>query len=499
MMRALIAALALALASCGGTDTTDDGADDTAGDETTVEVVMERTREAPPESGTPRDIHFPPVATATTSSGLALNTVHFGQLPIVYLRLTIRSGSSTDPDDLPGVAHFVSQMLKEGTRRRTSAQIAEEIEFLGADLVVGDDEENLYVMVRALSEHLDEAMELLADVVRNPRFREGELRRLKARELDRLRLSARQPRYLARRTIYRELYGEHPYAVTDTNPDAVGRMRRSDLQSWHRANVVPSNSFLVAVGNVDPAAVQSAAEEHFRGWRNRAVAETTYADPPQRTSRSVIIVDRPSSEQSTIYVGNLALSRNSDDYVPLRVANQVLGGSAASRLFMDLREQRSLTYGAYSVVGERIQVAPFIAYARVRNEVTEAAVAGFMEHLDRIVAEEAPAEEIVNAQRYLSDSFPLQIETASRIAFMIEELRVYGLADDYWDGYRSAIRAVTPAQAHAAARAYIRPSQGLIVAVGRATEIVEPLRRYGPVRVIDTDGNEVSTFEQTSE
>lgn len=498
MKRTLIAGLALALASCGGQDGADDD-DDTSGGETTAPIVREHEREAPPESGTPRDIQFPAITTATTSSGLALNTVRFGELPLVYLRLIIRSGSAADPADLPGVARFVSQMLKEGTRRRTSAQIAEEIEFLGADLVTGSDEESVYVMVRALSEHLDEAMELLADVAQNPRFSPAELRRLKARELDRLRLSAQQPRYLARRTIYRELYGEHPYAAVDTNPEAVGRITRAELRRWHRAHVVPGNSFLIAVGNVDPARVESAAEEHFRGWRNRSVAEPTYADPPQRSSRSVIIVDRPSSQQSTIFVGNLALTRNSPDYVPLRVANQVLGGSAASRLFMDLREQRSLTYGAYSSVGERIEIAPFIAHARVRNEVTEEAVAGFMEHLDRIVREEASPGEILDAQRYLSDSFPLQIETASRIASMIAELRVHGLADDYWDGYRSAIRAVTPAQAHTAARTYIRPDQALIVAVGRATEIVEPLRRYGPVRVIDTEGNEISTFEQLSE
>ena len=228
MRPTIIAGLALALASCGGPET--EAEDDTTGDETVVEVVQEREREAPPASGPARDIQFPTVATATTSSGLALNTVQFGNLPIVYLRMTVQSGGAQDPEGMPGVAHFVSQMLKEGTRTRSSAQIAEEVEFLGANLVVGDDEENIYIMVRALAEHLDEAMELLADVTRNPRFQEAELRRLKARELDRLRLSSQQPRYLARRTIYRELYGEHPYAEVDTND------RRSSAASAARTS-----------------------------------------------------------------------------------------------------------------------------------------------------------------------------------------------------------------------------------------------------------------------
>lgn len=486
------------LASCG---TPPEPVDDseTNGGETTVEVIQEPPRQPPPESGPTRDIQFPEIARARTSSGVELNTVRFGSLPVIYLRLVIRSGAASDPGDLPGVAHFVGQMLKEGTRSRRSAQLAEEVEFLGADLSVGSDEENVYVMVRALDEHLEEAMEILADVARNPRFSTTELDRLKRRELDRLRLSSRQPRYLARRALYEHLYGSHPYARTDTTPAVVEQLDRGDLVRWHRAHFVPSNAFLVAVGNVDPARVRRVAEQHFRGWSNRTVREPTYAEPPPRTTREVLVVDRPSSEQSTIYVGNLALARNSPDFIPLSVANQVLGGSAASRLFMDLREQRSLTYGAYSAVGERAQIAPFVAFANVANDKTERAIAAFMEHLDRIAAEAPPAEEVTNAQRFLSDSFPLHIETASRIAHMVEELRVFGLDDDYWDGYRTAIRAVTPAQAHQAAQTYIRGNQALIVAVGRADAIVEPLRHYGPVRVVDTEGNEISTFEMITD
>ncbi|MBX3269360.1 MAG: insulinase family protein [Sandaracinaceae bacterium] len=490
-----LALVALALASCGGPDARP-RRDPPPNERTRVEVVAVPAQQSPPESGPPRDIDFPDVVTATTSSGLATNTVRFGDLPVVYLRLVVRTGGAADPAELPGLAHFVSQMLKEGTQTRTSAQLAEAVEFLGAELDVGDDEENVYVMVRALTDHLDAAMELLADVARNPRFSDSELRRLKAREHDRLRLLAQQPHHLARRTLYAELYGAHPYARIDTTPAAVDRVRRTDLVRWHGQHLVPNNTLLIAVGNVDPSAVQQSAERHFGRWRSRPVRRLTYPSPPTRTERQVVIVDRPSSQQSTIFVGNLALARNAPTFVRLEVANQVLGGSAASRLFMDLREQRSLTYGAYSQVAERAQVAPFVAFARVRNQVTAEAVAGLFEHLDRIVAEAPPAEELANAQRYLSDSFPLQIETAARIGHMVQQLRVFDLPEDYWDTYRSSIRGVTPADAHGAAQAYIQPDRALIVAVGRAADIAEPLRRYGPVRIIDTNGRVASTLAQ---
>ncbi|HEY8431267.1 MAG TPA: pitrilysin family protein [Sandaracinaceae bacterium] len=493
MKRALTLSIAAALAasSCAGPSAADRGAG-TSGGETTVEVVREHPRrEEPPPSGPARDIQFPPIARTQTSSGLELNTVEFGGLPLVYLRLVVKSGSASDPADLPGLAQMVAEMLKEGTRSRTSAQLAEDVEFLGADLSVGADAENLYIMISALSEHLDQAMEILADVARNPRFAEAELRRLKRRELDRLALSSQEPRYLARRELYRELYGSHPYAHIDATPESVRRISRRDLSAWHRAHVVPNNAFLVAVGDVQPARVQAAAERAFRGWRARPVPEERYPAPPERTAREVLVVDRPESLQSVIYVGNLALARNDPDFVPLQVANQVLGGSAASRLFMDLRERRSLTYGAYSSIQELAQVAPFTAFASVRNDVTAEAMAGFMEHLERIVAEPPSQDELTDAQRYLSDSFPLDIETAGRIARMVESLRIFGLPDDYWDTYRTSIREVTAEQAHAAAREHIRPDRALIVAVGRAAAIAEPLRRFGPVRVIDVNGEEI--------
>jgi predicted Zn-dependent peptidase len=172
------------------------------------------------------------------------------------------------------------------------------------------------------------------------------------------------------------------------------------------------------------------------------------------------------------------------------VANQVLGGSAASRLFMDLRERRSLTYGAYSQVGERVGVSPFVAWAAVRTEVTNEAMNAFFENLGAIVTAPPSDVEIANAQRYLSDSFPLQIDTPAKVAGLVADLRIFGLPDDYWEGYRTSIRQVTAAPALAAAQRHIRPSEMLIVVVGDAAQIAESLRAWGPVIVTDETGNE---------
>jgi predicted Zn-dependent peptidase len=210
---------------------------------------------------------------------------------------------------------------------------------------------------------------------------------------------------------------------------------------------------------------------------------------PVRTARDVYIVHRAGSVQSVIAIGNLTIPRAHPDYVALDVANQILGGSSASRLFMDLRERRSLTYGAYSGVDDMVGVSPFRARAAVPNARTELAMDAFMEHLQRIITEEPPAAETADAERYLSDSFPLQIETIGRVAYMVAYLRIFNLPDDYWDSYRSQIRAVTPAQALAAAHAHIRPDTGIVVVVGDATVVAEPLAHWGTLHIVDTEGN----------
>ena len=448
-------------------------------------------KQQPPPSGERRAVRFPPIARSNTASGLEINAVEWNAVPAIYLQLVIKSGGETDPQGMPGLAAMVATMLKEGTRTRTSAQLAEDVEFLGASLDTWSDEENVYIQVRALSEHLDQAMAILGDVAQNPRFDQTELRKLKTRELDRLALQLQDANFLATREMHKALYGSHPYAFIDTTADVVNRVQRTDLQRWHRTHFVPNNAVLVAVGAVPAAQVQAAAEQRFASWRRADVAAPQYPEPPAITARRVILVDRPESVQSVIAIGNLAMARNNPDYVPLMVANQVLGGSAASRLFMDLRERRSLTYGAYSRLVESVQIAPFRARAQVRNEVTGRAMEAFMEHLERITTEAPPQEELQNAHNYLSDSFPLLIDTPGKGAGLVADLRVYGLPDDYWETYRGAIREVDSREALAAAAEYIHPDRSIGVVVGRAAEVIEPLRRWGTVTVVDVAGQPV--------
>lgn len=445
-------------------------------------------KQEPPASGPRREVRFPEITRAQTASGLEWNSVELRELPVVQIRLVVRSGSATDPDELPGLAQLTAAMLKEGTAKRSSAKLAEAVDFLGAHLSVGSDADSVVIDMHVLSEHFQEALDLVAEIATKPAFDQKELEKLRKRELARLQLRTQSPHFLAAREFSKALYGDHPYSHVDTTPAVVRKVKRSDLSQWHKRHFAPNNAFLVVAGNVPAAEVQRATDEAFARWAKAKVPATAETAPPARESREVILVDRPKSVQSVIYYGNLALPRNHPDYVPLLVANQVLGGSAASRLFMDLREKRSLTYGAYSDVDDRVLVAPFNAFASVRNEVTSEAMAAFSEHLERIVREAPSQQELADAKSYLVDRFPLRIDTPDKIAALVAQQRLYGLPDDYWDRFGEQIERVTPEAAHEAAKNYIRPDRGVIVVVGEAAAVKPALESYGAITVVDVEG-----------
>lgn len=502
-MSARLLPLFLLLAACGGGTTTETTDDRTNPPPSGDEVVATRSNEDPPASATPRDVHLPPINRTSLANGLELDAVATeSAFPLVYLRLVIRSGLAADPANMPGLGSLVGNMLEEGTRTRTSAEIAEAVEFLGADLSVSVDAMQTAIQIRGTADQMDAMMALLADLAINPRFDNGELTRLKRRELERLTVTYSEPSAVARREFFRALYGTHPYSHVDATPEGIERARRNDLVAWHRAHYVPSNAFLVVAGAVTHEAAQASAERAFGRWRGRAAPALTLPEIPARTAREVVVVHRPGSQQSVINIGNVAIPRSHADWIPLEVANEILGGSASARLFMDLRERRSLTYGAYSGIDEMAAAGPFRARAGIGRDPAQpdvdrsgTAMVAFMEHLSAITSVAPSTDEVRDATQFLSDSFPLSIDTIGRVAWMVAYLRVFGLPDDYWDTYRSGIRAVTAEAALTAARAHIDPEHALVVVVGDADLVAPVMRRWGPVRVLSMeDGSEISRF-----
>lgn len=485
--------------ACGGSKTaTSTAANGTAQTSPGGTTGESSSREAPPASGPATDVHLPSITSFETANGIKVDVAEMHALPVVYLRYIIPTGSSQDPMDMPGLAHFVAEMMKQGTRVRNAARLAEEIEFLGSDLSIDHSFENVIVSMRTTKANLSESFKLMAEVITVPAFASAELDQLKARERDRLSLKMKDPGFLARREFSARIYGSHPYARIETTLDAINKVTVADLRRWHADNVkgLVSLSRIVVAGDVTTDEMKGYSEGNFRTLQRVVTSGLLGTGPtlPTFDTNKIILIDRPESVQSVIMIGNMALRRTDADYIPLLVANEVLGGGAQSRLFMDLREKRSLTYGAYSSIDTYPEVSPFRAKASVRNQVTKEAMEAFMEHLIKITTDAPSAQEVLDAQRSLADSFPLMLQTPGQIANLIVDLRTFGLPNDYWDTYRSKIRAVTPTDALTAAKKYITPGHFLIVVVGNADQVGDALRPYGNVEVIDMEQRRLRTL-----
>ncbi len=421
------------------------------------------------------------------------NSVLFGLLPIL-MACPGRDGPPPERVDsqsprIVGLAAFAGEMLRRGAGERTTEEIAEQIEEVGGDLSISTDTDYTSIEIRVLREHLGLAMELLTDLTRQPTFPAEEIERLRRRELDRLALMHSNPRWLVRQAFYLHLYGrDHPYGQTDAEPASIRALTREHLVAFHRENFVPRNAFLVTVGDVDAEALAGLAERHFGGWEDRPVPSRELPPPPVRDSREIIVINVPGSTQAQISLGNVALRRSDSDYLRLRVANQVLGGSASARLFMNLRERCSYSYGIYSRISSRLGPAPISVGGAVESQHTAGALREIFSELDRVLTELPPENELEAAQDYMVGHFPIITETAGNLAQLVTLQRVLALPEDYWSTYRSNVAAVTGDQALATAQQYLRPNHALVVIVGDASIVAEPARRWGPVTVMNIEG-----------
>lgn len=438
----------------------------------------EEFRKNPPTPLAARSINLPTPAETVLSNDLKVVVVEDRRLPITSFRLAFRTGSANDPADLPGLAAMTASQLNEGTETRTSLQIAEETELLGASLSVGASADFTTAAASALSNYAPRILRLMADVVLNPSFPEKELALARQNTLQNLQYQRSQPGFLSDEKISQVIFGQHPYSRVAPTEESVNRMTRDRLAEFHRQMYVPNNAVLVIVGDVDRTEILTEVERLFGDWRGGEIRNPSFPAPPVRTRRGAYVVDRPGSAQSNIALANIALTRTSPDFFPALVMNQILGGGASARLFMNLREEKGYTYGAYSSFDMRRLAGAFEAHAEVRAQVTGDSLREFFAEIDRIRDEIVPAEELQNAKNYLAGVFPIRLETQEGLTGQILTMQLYDLPADYLASYRERINAVTAADVQRVARQYVAPNEMAIVVVGDAAAIHEQIKPY---------------------
>lgn len=450
--------------------------------------AVAQKKEQPPAPGPLRPVEFPAFHERTLKNGAQVIIVENHEQPVVSVNLRLRSGSKHDPAGKAGVASFTAMLLDKGTKTRSADAIAESIDFVGGSLSASAGDDAISVSASVLTEFLDTALVLMSDIVRNPTFPESELETERQRMLSALQANLGQPQYLAERQFLREVYGEHPYG-TRPSPESVRAITRDDLVAYHATHFRPGNALFVVAGDVDPNDIVQRLERHFGDWQGAAPAKASLPTPADRSAREVVFVHKPGAVQAVIRIGHLLPPATHQDWVALDVVGQILGGGTTGWFFQTLRQEKGYTYAAYATLAQRLEPGYFQAWAEVRNEVVDSTLAEFFRLIEKLRAGDFSDADLTTAKDFMTGSFPLQIETPQQVANQIASARLLGLPNDYVATYRDKVAAITAADVRRAAQTHIRPDRAVVVVVGDATQILDNVSGYGPIRLLDADGN----------
>jgi predicted Zn-dependent peptidase len=440
-----------------------------------------KTYPDPPPPSERKAVNLPETKSFQLSNGLTVYLVRNDEVPTVTAQLVVKCGAVDDEY----VAPFTAAMLGEGTSARTKAKIDEAIEFVGGRLGSGAGLHTSTVWSHALAKDAKLAIVLMADEALNPTFPAPALEKLKQQAKTGISVAKSQPDVLASVLFDHVVYPkDHPYGRMFPTPAQIDAITTEDIRKFHATYYQPSNAYLILAGDLDMAQAKTLAQRGFGKWAkgnkelppNPLNEHGKYAQPKTMT---VHIVDRPSSAQTEVRVGNLALARNHADWVALAVANAVLGDDASGRLFTDLREDKGLTYGIYSDVEEGQAPGTFVIETQTRTEATGEMLTGILGHVGRMRADDPSDAEFDKAKQKLAGRFPLQIETSHQMADKLRDVLEYALPTDYWRGYWDEFAKVQSSDVRRVARKYMHPTPNVVL-VGDAKAIRPQIEKALP-------------------
>jgi zinc protease len=452
-------------------------------------MQTETFRREMPAPLAPRPLNLPEPFETILDNGLVLVLIEDKRLPLINFRLAFRSGDANDPVALPGLSDMMSHLMTEGTTTRTSRQIAEEIERVGATLSVGSSSDFTTVGASGLSVYANEILELIADVTLRATFPQNEVDLARENTKQMLIQQRAQPTFLASERMAQVMFGEHPYSRISPTPEMLDALTRDRLLSFRESVFIPNNAVLIVVGDFEHDSLVAEVGRLFTEWKSGDKPQHAFSVPPERKSRTAYVIDRPGSAQSNLVIANHGITRTSSDYFPLLLMHTILGANASSRLFMNLREEKGYTYGAYSNLDARWLAGTFRATAEVRTAVTGVSLHEFFYELNRIRDEVVSADEITNAKSYLTGVFPIRIETQEGLIDQLVSIKMFDLPDDYLKLYREKVNAVTTEDIQRVAQTYVQPDRAALVIVGDAAEVTRQVEPYSEaIEFYDTDG-----------
>jgi len=448
-------------------------------------------RSHPPQPGPPAPLRLPTIQKQKLSNGLPVWIVELPRVPVAQVNLVVLSGTANDPPGKYGVASLAAAMLEEGAGSRSALEIADAIDYLGADLGAATTSDMSAVRLHVPVERLADALPIMADVALRPTFPKDELDRQRQQRLTSLLQGRDDPPTISAIAFSRILYGKgHRYGTAQMGTaETIKTLTADDLRGFYTSAFRPENAILLAVGDITTDKAMPLFEKSFGSWKASGAAASEKLPPTDEPpARQIYLIDKPGAPQSQIRIGRIGVPRSTPDFFPLQVLNTILGGSFTSRLNNNLREVHGYAYGAGSAFDMRGAAGPFYAAAGVQTDKTAEALKEFFNELNAIL-KPVPAEELARAKNYVALRFPSAFETSGDISRRLEDALVYKLPDDYFAKYVQNIQAVTAADVSRVAQKYIKPDHVAVVVVGDLKTIEPGIRalNLGPIKVMTID------------
>jgi hypothetical protein len=449
-----------------------------------------------PPIGTLAPLEFPRIERTTLANGIKVVFARRAAVPVVSVQVAFDAGIAADPHAALGTQALLLKMMDQGTERYDAAAFARARENLGAVISNSALPDSTAFQLDAVTPNLAGSLDLLADYVVHPAVRPSELERVRAQQLAAIDAELRDPSAMASRVLYPVLYGpQHPYGTPPTgtgDPAVVKRLTRDELVAFHDAWYRPSKATIFVVGDTTLAAVKPLLEKSFGSWVEPAApapAKNLSAAIPAPRPR-ILLVDRPASPQSTITAGVVLDTTGRTDLVPLRAANDVLGGSFLSRLNMDVRESKGWSYGVGSAISERQDRIIYRLVAPVQTDQTGPAIAAMTADMDQFLKTKGVApDELAWATQGSARELPGAFETSSAVLGGLVKIVQFNRPDDYYTRLALRYPTLTAADLDGAARKAIDPSKLTWVIVGDAAKVRPQLDKLGlPVEVATVPG-----------
>ncbi|MFN3680542.1 MAG: M16 family metallopeptidase [Nitrospira sp.] len=379
----------------------------------------------------------------------------------------IKVGSAHDPPEKAGLANLTASLLDEGTTTRSSQQLAEQIDFIGASLEIDTSEDFTTVSMRVLQKDVGLGFTLLSDVLLHPTFPQKEFERIRTQILGEIISDNDDPNRLALKTFQQLIFPNHPYQWPVTGfENTVSRIEWRDVHHFYTKEFLPNQTILVIVGDITVEQALGLTRAHFGSWKAGPTPARPVRKLPSLDKKIVRLIDKDLT-QSTIVLGHGGISRTNPDFYAVMVMNHILGaGGFSSRLMDTIRDKQGLVYGITSHYDARAMPGPFWVSLQTKTDTTNQAIEAVLAEINAIRDAPVSDQELADAKAFLIGSFPLRFDTTTKLARLLAQVEFYGLGLDYFSLYPKLIEGVTKADVQRVAKQYLNPRHYALVVVG---------------------------------